>query len=313
MNGVVKTGFRLKPIRNFAGPILAITAVQLAVGTASVVRWSLFGRSDWVAWFFNYQSPAFFVGMNALTLVLSLAAWKQFSPGQSLRSAWLLLSFAATFRLLGSVFKELLDHHVWGRPVLSTFERQAGWTAEGPLSMVVLAVALFIILRLYKRLGLLAKLTAFDHALLGVVTAYSLHVAYTIVQIQIHSHSRITIDGVLHWCGDPLICVLLFEAVFIRRAVVDMGWGLIARCWGAFVAAIFLTSVGSMGQWAVDFGYIRGAAVAITWLMWYPVAAAYALGPAYQVQAIRRVQARVGKPERSQAEECVDATTSKPA
>jgi predicted small integral membrane protein len=288
--------------------IVMITAIHLALAGFPLIRWLGFHREDWIAWFFDYQSPLFFVAINALALVLSIAAWKQFSPRQSLRGAWLLISFSAGFRLLGSVLNQIVGHHSWGDPLVPSLQRQAGWTAEGPISMLLLASGLFIMLRLYKRLGLLARLTAFDHAMLGVVSAYSLYVGYSVIQIQIRTHPPITLDAVLHWAGDPLLCLLLFEAIFIRRAVTDMGWGLIAKCWGAFVAAILLTSIGSMGQWAVSFQYIRWPASALTWFIWYPVAAAYALGAAYQVEAIRTVQARLRHQEVPHTDQSLETT-----
>ena len=71
-----------------------------------------------------------------------------------------------------------------------------------------------------------------------------------------------------------------------------MGWGLIPRCWLAFTAAIFLTSLGDMGLWAVTEGYLPPALVALSWHIWFVAAACFALGPAYQLQAI--VQATRG-------------------
>ncbi len=71
-----------------------------------------------------------------------------------------------------------------------------------------------------------------------------------------------------------------------------MGWGLIPRCWLAFTAAIFLTSLGDMGLWAVTEGYLPPAPVALSWHIWFVAAACFALGPAYQLQAI--VQATRG-------------------
>jgi hypothetical protein len=298
-----KTARQLPPL------ILMVTVVHLALASVPLTRWLVFHKEDWITWFFDYQSPVFFLGMNALALVLSVTAWQQFSPGQSLRGAWLLISFSAGFRVIGSILTQILGHHSWGDPLVPSLPRQAGWTAEGPVSMVFLAAGLFIMLRLYKRLHLLSKLNAFDHAILGAVSAYSLYVAYSIIQIQVHSHPPITLDGVLHWSGDPLLCLLLFEAVFIRRAVTDMGWGLIAKCWGAFVVAILLTSIGSMGLWAVNFRYIPWPESAITWFIWYPVAAAYALGPAYQVEAIRTVRARLREAGKAPIEESLQTST----
>jgi hypothetical protein len=295
---------RVTPLSPLASMILVVTAAQAGLAAGPVTHWLWTGRWEWMAWFFNYPSPLFFVFMNGLTFVLSLAALRQFLPGQSLRMAWFLISIASGCRLLGSVFTQLTNcarmvhwlakiEAAWSDPVIPALWHEAGWAIEGPLSMVMLAGGLFIVLMLYKRLGLLAKLTALDHALLGVVAAYSVYVARAIFQVQFRYHAPVTLNSVFHWTGDPLLCLLLCEAILIHRAIAEMGWGLVARCWGAFVVAIFFTSVGSMGQWAVNFGYISWSHAAFTWYLWYPVSAAFALAPAYQLQATYTAKTRV--------------------
>ncbi len=88
----------------------------------------------------------------------------------------------------------------------------------------------------------------------------------------------------------PLLSCLLVEAVLIRRAVVSMGWGLISRSWGAYTAAIFLTSLAHIITWADTYGFIRWQIGAIAWYLWFVLTAAYALGPAYQLQASSRAK-----------------------
>jgi hypothetical protein len=80
--------------------------------------------------------------------------------------------------------------------------------------------------------------------------------------------------------------VLLLEAILIYRSASNMGWGLIPRCWVAFTAAIFLTSLGDMGLWAWAKGYLPQALVVMSWHVWFAAGACFALGPAYQLQAI---------------------------
>ena len=99
-----------------------------------------------------------------------------------------------------------------------------------------------------------------------------------------------TLTAVLNWITDPLLSCLLVEAVLVRRAVVGMGWGLISKSWGAYTAAIFLTSLAHMLMWADSYGYIRWQVGAIAWYLWFVVTAAYALGPAYQLQASVRAK-----------------------
>jgi hypothetical protein len=92
----------------------------------------------------------------------------------------------------------------------------------------------------------------------------------------------------ISWTSDPLLIVLLLEAICVGL-VLDMGWGLIARCWGAFVDAIVFTALGNVWIWATWTGLVPRPVDAIGWFIWFPAAAAFALGPAYQVEAFRRV------------------------
>ena len=73
--------------------------------------------------------------------------------------------------------------------------------------------------------------------------------------------------ALLEMATGPLLVLLLVDCVGLRRtspAVTQL-----ARCWGAFAAAIFLTLAGGMGLGLT--GILCGAA--------------YALGPAWQVEA----------------------------
>ncbi len=289
----------LSPSRIILGAAVALLMMALVLHVLWLLRW------DWslMTFFFHYPSTLFFLAMSFLTFVLCLAAWNQFSPGQSLRSAWLLISISAALNLLGAVFAHLLGTDtplnpllhvaIQGRENLISDMRQVGLEIGGPGWMLILALGLFLVLRTYHRLGLLSKLKAFDQGLLAVVFAYSCHVAYVVYHLQIHSSQSATFTQILSWFGDPLLCVLLFESILIRRAVVDMGWGFVGKCWGAFVAAIFLTSLGSMGQWAAAFGYLRWPENGAGWYVWYLSSAALALGPAFQVEAAFTARQRI--------------------
>lgn len=159
--------------------------------------------------------------------------------------------------------------------------------------MTILACGLILVLRLYQKLGMLGKLKGLDWGLLGIVSAYILFVAYTVIHSRMYSSSPAGIVDYLNWRGDPLLCWLLFESIWIRRSLVEMGWGFVSKCWGAFVVAIFLTSLGSMGHWATVYEYIPSPERSVTWYVWYLASAAFALGPVYQVEASRTARARL--------------------
>jgi hypothetical protein len=154
--------------------------------------------------------------------------------------------------------------------------------------MLLLACGLFIVVRVYKRLGLLARLTVYDYGLLSIVVGYTLSFLIEVSQAHLRLPGTVTVTKVINWASDPLLGLLLLEAIFIRRSVANMGCGLIANCWSAFTAAIFLTSIGNMGLWATSHEYLTLPYSALTWGIWHFAMAAYALGPAYQVEALRR-------------------------
>jgi hypothetical protein len=86
----------------------------------------------------------------------------------------------------------------------------------------------------------------------------------------------------------PLLSLLLIEAVLVRRFSLRMGGGLIAQCWGAFTAAILVTFVGDVAVWLFAHGPVPVPLNATSWYVWFLASAAYALAPAYQVEACRR-------------------------
>ena len=121
------------------------------------------------------------------------------------------------------------------------------------------------------------------------------YVLFTVVRIALNNTSLIGTAWMLTWPNDMLLAVLLLEAILLFRTAADMGKGYIAWAWGAFAVAIFLTVLESIGQWLTAYGYLPYPENAVTWYVWYVWAAAFALGPAYQVDAIRVAKFRVNK------------------
>jgi len=69
-----------------------------------------------------------------------------------------------------------------------------------------------------------------------------------------------------------------------------MGWGLVNRCWGAFVAAILLTCAADIIAWANVYVPLPWQVNVLSWHIWFVAGAAFALGPAYQLQAVQRIE-----------------------
>ena len=279
--------------------IVAVTAVTLAVGVGAAVAWQRTGHNTVINTFFHYPGALFLISAAAVELWLSWFSWRQFSSRETMRHAWFLIMLAAAMHLTGSVFSQVLGVDSYLNPLMycdvpwvdaaSESFRQIGLLIGGPLQMTMLACGLLFMLRVYRRSGLLARLTFSDGLLITLLAFYTFREAWQVVEF-IRAGKMFTAYQIIAWTSDPLLIVLLFEAICIRRAVLAMGRGLIAMCWGAFAAAIGLTALGDIGIWATWNGYLPGIAASLGWYVWFLAGAAYALGPAYQVEAFRRVE-----------------------
>jgi hypothetical protein len=285
---------------SFVSFVYWTTGENLSLGLLALLAWLLTGDTAWVVIFFRYVGSLFFLLFTALEFSLSLFVWRQFSRGEPLGSAWFLISAAAACRLAGACLVHLLSVDSYLNPVHFSAHswdesRALAWAKlgaaiGGPLHMAVLACGLLIVLQVYHRLGMLGRLRWSDFALLAFVMVYTLRQVYDLGEVLWAAREPLTLYGMINWTNDPLLCLLLFEAVLIRRSILAMGGGLIAKCWGAYTAAIFFTSLGDMGLWASSTGWIPWPLSSLAWYVWFLASAAYCLGPAFQVQATRRAK-----------------------
>jgi hypothetical protein len=277
--------------------IAAATAIHLAVGLVIGIAWVRTGNDRIIEGYFHYPGAVFLVGLAAAEFWLSWFCWRQFSPGEAMRQAWFLIMLSALAHMFGRLCSELLGvdsylnllrySHV---PLADAagFFRQIGVLIGGPLQMALLAYGLAVVLRVQRQFGLLPRLTRLDWLLIASLAAYTFGEGWQVVQA-IRAGKVFSRYDVLLWTSNPLLIALLFEAIWIRRSVLAMGWGLIARCWAAFVDAIALTAIANMWTWAAWI-FLPWPAPAIGWYIWFLVGAAFAIGPAYQVEAFRRVR-----------------------
>jgi len=271
------------------------TLLLLLLAVASFAAWWRTGDWMWMRAFFDYPGVLFFVGCSLLGLRLSYLCWRQFAPGDAMRPAWLLIVLFGLSQLTGGVIGHLLGSNSALNPLhyLASGHdliRTAAATGRlfSPISMLFLAAGLFRVVQICRKNGVLAGLKTFDFLLLGIVTVYTIHYFAAVVLSSQHPEGPVTPSKILTWMSDPLLCVLLLQAILIRRSAANLGWGLIARCWVAFTAAIFFTSVGDIGLWASARGVIPFGLQAASWYVWYPATACYAVAPAYQLQAMLR-------------------------
>jgi hypothetical protein len=223
-----------------------------------------------------------------------------------MRWAWFLITVASCCRFVGlTIIHAFGTGPSWshGFHASSPFKsldalalRQLGLGVSGPVHMLVLAFGLLLVLATYRRFGMLVRFNMIDHGLLCLVGAFTIYRLFEWSQWLAKSGGSVSFYDAAAWVTDPLLCVLLFEAVLIRRAVVNMGRGLVAKCWGGFTAAILFTSLGNMGTWATARGYLPESLVPLFWAIWCLATAAYVLGPAYQVEAAMRAREQLRVP-----------------
>jgi hypothetical protein len=286
----------------FSDIILFATSLHLFIGLVTHILWLLRGNQTLFRYYFGYQDPLFFLLCSVLEFWLASRAWKQFSPGQSLRWAWLLIMISALCHVIGSILTQILSadsyinplyflsHH--GSKTAQAFLLPLGSLIGGPVQMIALGGGLFLAVRLCQKLGP-SRQKVIDWVILGIVVAYTLRVAYVVFQTRVGATPAPRLVEVMNWANDPLLCVLLFFAFLLRRSVAQMGWGYVSKCWGAYVVAILGTSIASMAMWASNFSLIPYPESAVLWYLWPIIFAAYALGPAYQVEAAHVAMARL--------------------
>ncbi|MGE5571184.1 MAG: hypothetical protein ACM3S5_19290 [Rhodospirillales bacterium] len=273
--------------------IIGLTSAILILGVFPAADWVATGDERALRLFFDYAGALWLIALTLAELGLCLLARAQFSRGEPLRKVWSLVSLSAAAHAAGSILSQALGTSTglnpfagdtgWPREAV----RQWGLTIGGPLQMTFLAPALALALKTYRRSGLLPRIRPTDWILLSVVGGFAVWQIYEVV-IYWGPNKIVDIHEAITVITDPLLCLLLAEAILIRRSVLNMGWGLIGLCWSAFTAAIFLTSVGNIGLWLTTNIALPKALVASTWYVWFLVYAAYALAPAYQVEACRR-------------------------
>jgi hypothetical protein len=278
--------------------VLLATLIQMALGIGALISWQVTGVLAIVVDFFHYEGAMFFVLAGAAEVWLSYYCWRQFSKGESLGAAWRWIVSASVAHFTGMVLSQILGIESYLNPLvcarvshsaaLLESIRQIGLILGGPVQMALLARGLWLLLQVYRQSGLFFRLTRSDWFMITVLTAYTVREAWQVAGL-LKAGKTYTVPEAILWASNSLLIVLLIETICIRRSLLSMGWGLIARCWAAFAAAIVLTAVGDIGIWATWNGYLPWPWSSMVWYVWFLVSGAFALGPAYQVQAFRSI------------------------
>jgi hypothetical protein len=282
--------------------IVLATGIYLASGLVWYALWRSTGNDRWIEEFFRVPGALLIVSLAGVQLSFSLLVLREFSPEQPMRKAWRLIAISAGFDLAGSICIQVLSVHsalnpltamAWWDGSTATSLRYFGLVLGGTFRYALLAAGLAWALRVYRRSGLLARLTAFDWSLLTLVGIYMALEIRDVAEASRSNWHPSTVM-VLGWPTDPLLWLLLAEAMLLYRSVHQMGAGWIGRCWKAFSLGIFLVMLGDVCIWATSQGFLPWPWSSVGWLVWLPAAAAFALAPVYQYEAIHYARTDLG-------------------
>lgn len=278
--------------------IALVTAAHLAVGLAVLAVYLLSGNAVWVEQFFRVPGALLLLALAGMQLAYSFLAWRGFDPGEPMRAAWGFISLAAAWEVAGTLAIQILSSGTIMNPLRGAafwpdaagWIRDAGHIAGGTCRFACLATGLFYALRVYRHAGFLARLLWPDRLILLGLAGYIVW-EFADLGIAIQHGKHPAAAEMAEWPVDPLLWVLLLEAMLLYRSVRAMGPGWIGRCWMAFGVGVALVSLGDISSWAFAYGYLRWPWVALGWYVWLPASAAFALAPAYQLHAMRAASA----------------------
>jgi hypothetical protein len=272
--------------------IWILLAFHLALGMIAYAHFLVTGQYSVLGWYFGALGTLFFLVMTTTECCLAIVCRSWFDSDEPMRLAWGMIACAALARLAGVLLRAVSDGHLpWGNwhrlnlPSGGLFVSlsQLGLVVGGPLSMAFLAVGLGRVLAIQRKFHLIGSLTRGDQALLFLVVAFSISQLFINLPL-LGNHP--SLGTMLLWLSDPLLSLLLIEAILVRRSVIRMGQGLVAKCWGMFVLAIVITSAGDAAIWASSHNLLSESVTALSWYIWFVAAAAFASAPAYQLAAI---------------------------
>jgi hypothetical protein len=276
-----------------------MASLQLVFILVALTVWRVTGQADSAAGIFRLQGSVFLTAFALVEYLLSLICWRLFDRGDLLRTAWLLIAIASGSRVAGLVIANFLigfkpSGVLTGVTGASASQaaaiRELGLSISSPLTAALLGAGLFVVLRLYRKAGLLRRPTwgdAIPLVIVGLFLASQVWAGIRRLMAVKGTEPVLTGTG---WIVAPLIGLLLLEAILLHRAVRSMEGGLIGSCWGAYVSAILLTAIGDIGVWAMGYGYAQPQYSYLNTLVWFMASIAYALGPAHQIEAVMRAR-----------------------
>jgi len=171
--------------------------------------------------------------------------------------------------------------------VQSEGTRSIGIAVSGPVATALLAAGLTRVIVLQRRLGILGRLSVLDKSAISILMFFTFCQLFEIGRVLLRDRTQLSVAQVVLWFSDPLLTLLLIESVLIRRSVLNMGQGLVARCWGMMALGAACTAAGDAFMWADWHGFIPVVIQPFEWFIWFFPVTAFASAPCYQLEAAR--------------------------
>jgi hypothetical protein len=272
----------------FLGAYLIVDLLMLYVWNAAGQVFSIQGPSD-------STSALSVTGMAGVDLWLCLVVLRSFPPGAPLRSTWMLITLAAAARAASGVLGQLLGSNWLLNPLMWTGHAKSGLIdqirlaslfADGPVRLALLAAAMHAVLRILRKFGFWVRPSATDWAMSGIVCLFTL-CRFGEAGAASLAGRPVGIENWISLAGLPILCVLFLQAMLLRHSVARMGNGLIPRGWVALVYGILLTGAAEVAMWVMPYFSLTLPLAMFGALIRLPIAAAFALVPAFQVAAQR--------------------------
>jgi len=270
--------------------VVRMAAVVLAASALAAICFAA-GPGGWLVALIRYPVPLAALALNVAGLVLCGVARREFLPEEPLHLVWSLAMWAAAC-LVTSGLALALAGSGWfvGAGMAWAWLREAwmriGTVFGGPVHTALLMVGFWAALGVYRRAGMLARPRGSDWLLIALAAVFGAGNAGGWLWGKPGQPAGFAaIAGLVH---GPLLGALLIEATLIRRSATQMGCGLIARCWDAFTLGIIVLFVMELGAWASMHSPIPAPMGATGWYLWLVASVAFAMAPAYQVEACRR-------------------------
>ena len=273
--------------------------LTLIVGAAAYAHFLWTGSYDALTAFFATVGFAFLVASAGAEVCYGNLVRRQFDYDEPMYAIWTLIFLGSSCRFVGILVSQLYMADPHWNPLAANLQhvddlrsaRSAALVLSGPVSMALLAAALAGMLRLMWRLRILRSVTRLDMLIIGAIAVFTLRQLADIFSILVVKRQWPGTPEALLWFSDPLLTVLLVEALLIRRTVLSVGFGLVAAGWSVLALGIALTGVGDLLMFAGAYSYLTPELIPLSWFIWLLHAAAFASAPCFQIEAIRRAVA----------------------